>query len=195
VTEVTTLWISRRFVWLFVAAVVSISGSAQADETWSWVKPTCAPELRMFSIHRFSVVDPRDPNSDLLRQKYGIYDSKSLKDQPFICTIPPLPAAEGAHPAANGYTVKVVGHLDEHSDATSLRLIQDDVEIFLDGRSLGIMGLNQYGITMDADWIQVTETASLGLFIDTCTIEDVPSTPDVDKRLACKFDKYEPAKP
>jgi hypothetical protein len=172
-----------------------MSRAAFADETWSWVKPTCAPELRMFSIHRFSVVDPPDVDTNLLRQKYGIYDSKSLKDQPFTCIIPPLPAAAGEHPLANGYTVKIVGHLDEHHDATSYRVIQDDVEIFLDGGSLGSIGLNPYGITMGADSIQITEIAGLGLFTETCVIDNATQGDGLDKRLTCKFDKYEPPKP
>jgi hypothetical protein len=184
-----------------IAAAVLMSPVA-ADDIWSWVQVTCAPELRMFSIHRFSVVDAPGSGADLTdnaivapQQKYGIYGSKSLKAQPFTCTIPRLPAAAGGHLAANGYTVKIVGHLDEQSDATSYRLIQDDVEIYLDGRSLGSMGLNPYGITMGLDWIQVTEIEGFGLFTETCAIDDATPSDGVYKRLVCKYGKYEPAKP
>jgi hypothetical protein len=190
--------IFRFHLLLCIAAASFISASARADEQWSWVQITCAPELSLFSIHRFSVIDPPQLGREavaILQQKYGAYDSKSLKYHPLTCTIPPVPALSGTHDPIPGYTIKVLGHLDENSNATSLRMIADDAEIFLDGISLGVMGLNQYSAGIGPDWIKVTALNGIaaGFYIETCTIEDAPNPPDVDRRLTCKTTKYPPA--
>ena len=110
------------------------------------------------------------------------------------CTIPPVPALGGWHDTVPSYTAKVVGHLDEHRDASSYRLIADDAEIFLNGKSLGLMGLNPYGASIGPDWIKINaiDGIAVGLYVETCTIKDAPSTPDVDKRQSCKTTKYPP---
>src|SRR5260370_30253813 len=107
-----------RSSWLFVLLLLLICANpdcrpARADKLWSWVQITCSPELRMFSIRRLSVVDPpatylnkvREPSPAIvkaLERKFGIYDSKSLKSRPVICTIPPLAPAAGWHGGGDG---------------------------------------------------------------------------------------------
>jgi hypothetical protein len=117
----------------FLAALLLVFSSAfhpaHADEAWSFVQITCAPELGYFSIRRFFVMDlphmgpylteGQDPGRAVvaaLQRKNGIFDSKSLQDNPFDCSIPAVQAVQGWGDGHPGYEVRIVGHIDKVSD-------------------------------------------------------------------------------
>lgn len=160
----------RRLQFSFFAVLsltmASSVHSAHADEAWSFVQITCAPELGYFSIHRFFVMNPPYMGPYLtegleagpavvaaLQRKNGIFDSESLRDNPFDCSIPAVQAVQGWHDSRPGYEVRVVGHVDKISD-----LISPYTEVFLQGKSLGNISLNGGG---NIDSIEVWNDGAL----------------------------------
>jgi hypothetical protein len=146
------------------------------------VQLSCTPELGLFSVRRFQVPNIPDlgpyladgwkPDATVvkaLQQKYGIYDSRSLKRVPFECRIPSLPLAPGRRGEVPGFDVRVSGHFDESSSTGSYRTMADDAEIFLNGRSLGLVPLNPYGFTVENSPIDISQQEH-GLNIRKCAV-------------------------
>jgi hypothetical protein len=180
----------------FLASLLLISSSAvhsaHADEAWSFVQITCAPELGYFSIRRFFVMDlPHmgpylteglDPSPTVvaaLQRKNGIFDSESLRDNPFDCSIPSFQVTPGWNEGRPGYEVRVVGHLDKISD-----MISPYTEVFLQGKGLGNIFLNGGG---NIDSIEVWYDVALA--VRTCRI-----TPGTDvgnaQDITCRYEPF-----
>ena len=105
-----------------------------------------------------------------LEQTYNIFDSEGLKAHPFNCIIPNIPPIAGWEPSGRpGFVVKVTGRLDENSLQSSYRMITDEVDILVDGRSIGVMGLNPYGITLGPDTIEIAPDG-VGLVAGVCAV-------------------------
>ena len=174
-------------VLLTFGLLMATIGGTRADDAAGFVQLSCTPELGLFSVRRFQVpnipelgpylADGWKPEVAIVRalqQKYGIYDSRSLKRTPFECRIPSLPAASGRRGEVPGFDVKVSGHVDErqrHSDSStgSYRTMADDAEIFLNGRSLGLVPLGPYGFTVENSSIDISQQEH-GLNIRKCAV-------------------------
>jgi hypothetical protein len=117
---------------------------------------TCAPTLGYFSIQRITIMNlpnkgpylteglERGPGiAEALRRESRIFDSDGLEHEPFTCSITKLqsPTGWGAEKRP-GFDVKVIGHLDRHSEETSYCRIVDNAEVFLNGKSIGLIVLN-----------------------------------------------------
>jgi hypothetical protein len=174
---------------LAIGVALLTGGPALSDEPWGFVQITCAPELRYFAIRRFVMMNPPfkgqylteglDPGPAVvsaLETKYGIFDSKRLKEQPFECAIPRF--EPNARP---GFKVRIIGHLDENSAQTSYCRIVDDVEIFLDGRRIALMGLNPCGFASGPDLLEINGGIQLLITICSLDLSDV----GVARRLIC----------
>jgi hypothetical protein len=147
-------WIAGLVTSLSVA--VSTCGPARADEPWMFAQVTCAPTLGYFSIRLITIMNlpqmgpylteglnPSANVREALRRENGIVDSDSLKREPFTCSVaefkPPTGWGAVERPA---FDVKVIGHLDGYSEETSYCRIVDNAEVFLDGKSIGLLVLN-----------------------------------------------------
>ncbi len=161
-----------------------VGGAAQADEPWSFVQITCAPELSYVSVQRFTVMNPPSPGRYLsghvaspaavraIQVKYGMFDSESLKAHPFVCTIPPVPPIQGYDNARPGFAVRVEGRYEKPPDSVSdYAQMLDEVDISLNGRPLGRMGLNPAGIEIGPDTVSVAPNG-VGLTVIVCEISD-----------------------
>jgi hypothetical protein len=159
-----------RHVVLTVGLLMSSIASTRADDATGFVQLSCVPELGLFSARRFQVPDipalgpfltdglkPDAAVVKALQQRYGIYDSRALKQIPFECRIPSLPAAPGWRSEVPGFDVRVSGHFDENSLTGSYRQMADDAEIFLNGQSLGFVPLNPYGFTVQNSSIDISQ--------------------------------------
>ena len=146
----------------------AFSGRSSADEVYGFVQITCAPELGYFSIHRFQIYNlahggpyltdgsrPTAQTAQDTQRKYGIFRSRDLKEIPFECTIPRFKLIDEPGEMA-GFSVKVIGHLDENSDETSYSRISDDAEVFLNGKSIALMGLNPHGFVVGTSSLAMT---------------------------------------
>jgi hypothetical protein len=147
--------------WL-VGLVVSLSVAvaactpARADYPWMFAQLTCAPTLGYFSIRRITIMNlpnkgpylteglqPGPGIAEALRRENRIFDSDGLEREPFTCSIAKFksPTGWGAEERP-GFDVKVVGHLDRHSEETTYCRIVDNAEVFLNGKSIGLIVLN-----------------------------------------------------
>jgi len=180
----------------FLVSLLLISSSsvdsAHADEAWSFVQITCAPELGYFSIRRFFVMDlPHmgpylteglDPGATVvaaLQRKNGIFDSKSLQDNPFDCSIPSVQAVQGWGDGHPGFEVRVVGHLDKISD-----MISPYTEVFLQGKGLGNIFLNGGG---NIDSIEVWYDGAL----EVRTCREIPGTDLGNAQvITCRYEPF-----
>jgi hypothetical protein len=164
----------------------------RADEAWSFVQITCAPELGYFSIRRFFVMDlpnmgpylteglnPGRAAVAALQRKNGIFDSESLRDNPFDCSIPSVQAVQGWGDGHPGYEVRVVGHIDKVSD-----LISPYTTVFLQGKSLGNIFLNGGG---NIDSIEVWYDAALE--VRTCREKPEISTGYAED-VVCRYEPF-----
>jgi hypothetical protein len=180
----------------FLASLLLVFSSAfhssHANEAWSFVQITCAPELGYFSIRRFFVMDlpnmgpylteglnPGRAAVAALQRKNGIFDSESLRDSPFDCSIPAVQAVQGWGDGHSGYEVRVVGHIDKVSD-----LISPYTTVFLQGKSLGNIFLNGGG---NIDSIEVWYDVALE--VRTCR-----EKPDISaaytKEDVCRYEPF-----
>jgi hypothetical protein len=174
------------------------SGPAFADAAWHFVQIICAPELSYFGIHRIRIDNLPDDGPYLteglqpgaqqvaaVQAKYGIFDHLSLKAHPFVCNIPAVPLAPGWDNARPGFQVRVVGHNEGSDTESTYRLIRDDVEIFLNGRSIAQIGLNPYSAQFGPVSVSVSPSG-ISLSITRCEIDAQASTADVGKEhLTC----------
>jgi hypothetical protein len=176
----------------------SVVHPAHADEVWDFAQITCAPELGYFSIRRTSILDlphmgpyltqglePGPAVVDALKRKYGIFDSGGLQANPFECSIPAIPAVQGWGDGHPGYKVKVIGHLDKNSRESSYSKIADNAEVFLQGKSLGLVVLN---LTEGIDSIEVWYDAALE--VRTCRVTPGTNLGNAQAITCC----YEPFK-
>jgi hypothetical protein len=97
------------------------------------------------------------------------------------CSIPTLAGIPGWDPEERpGFGVKVVGHLDKNSQESSYRRIRDDAEVFLNGRSMGLLGLNPYGLSLGIDSIEIIQDGPR-LVVNTCSISTPVGTGGDDR--------------
>jgi hypothetical protein len=181
---------------LFAVLSLTIALSVRplrADEAWSFVQITCAPELGYFSIRRFFVMDlphmgpylteGHDPGRAVvtaLQRKYGIFDSGGLQANPFECSIPQFQAVQGwggdDHP---GFKVRVVGHLDKIED-----MISPYTTVSLQEKSLGNIYLNGGG---NIDSIEVWYDGALE--VRTCREKPEISTGYTEDAV-CRYEPF-----
>ncbi len=184
---------------LCIALNIMGTSAAVADEPWAFVQITCAPQISYFAIQRFTVMNIPFNGPYLthglnacpdaiaqLEREHQIFDSRGLRDRPYTCVIPAIPSNYGGKPtdARPGFTIRVVGHYDEkgNNEAIYHRMITDDVEIILNGKSIGDMRLNDYGQNFGPDTVSVAPDG-VGLTTTICTISDTP--PWITKHLTC----------
>ncbi|KRR10569.1 hypothetical protein CP49_12370 [Bradyrhizobium valentinum] len=185
-------------VLLTASLLLAPNGDARADDAAGFVQLICAPEVGLFSVRRFQIPNIPDlgpyladgwkPDETVVRtlqQKYGIYDSRALKQNPFECRIPSLPAASGRRAEVPGFHVKVTGQYDANSSTGSYRTMADHADIFLNGQHLGLVPLNPYGFTVENSSIDISQQER-GLNIRKCAV----SVESVDgSQLSCT-DKF-----
>jgi hypothetical protein len=145
-----------------VASVLSLSVTlalcfpAHADYPSMFAQVVCAPTLGYFSIRRITIMnlpnkgpylteglEPGPGVNEALRRDNLIFDSDGLEREPFTCSIAAFksPPGYGERERA-GFDVKVIGHLDRHSEESSYCRIVDNAEVFLNGKSIGLVVLN-----------------------------------------------------
>lgn len=183
----------RSFSVLFLLFLSA--GNSRADDAIGFVQLTCTPELGLFSAHRIQLPnipelgpylqDGRKPSAEtlkLLQDKYGLYESFSLKQKPLKCLIPALPAARGFRDLVPGFEVRVVGHFDADSANGSYRDMADNAEVLLNGRRVALLTLNPFGFTVETSSIDISQQEH-GLNLRTCSV----SAETVDGgKLDCK---------
>jgi hypothetical protein len=145
-----------------VASVLSMLAAmvlclpAHADYPWMFAQMVCAPTLGYFSIRRITIMnlpkkgpyltkglEPGPRIAEALRRTSLIFDSEGLKAEPFTCSIPGFTSPPGwGEPKRAAFNVKVVGHHDSNSEESSYCRIADNAEVFLNGRSIGLITLN-----------------------------------------------------
>ena len=143
---------------LFACILLALAAApppARADEPWQFVQVTCVKELGYFAVRRFTVMnlpkkgpylteglDPGPAAVEAVR-RHNIFDAGDIKDRPIDCEIAPLPAIMGWGARDRpGFKVKVIGHLDRDSNETSYCRIANHVEVFVDNKRIGGIGLN-----------------------------------------------------
>jgi hypothetical protein len=128
---------------------------AHADFPWMFAQVVCAPTLGYFSIRRITIMnlpekgpylteglEPGAGIAESLRRDNQIFDADGLEREPFSCAIPGFKPPPGWGTARVGFDVKVIGHLDRHSEESSYCRIVDNAEVFLNGKSIGLIVLN-----------------------------------------------------
>lgn len=176
----------RNLCLLLTVAALSLSrpDESAADTLWGFVQITCAPEIGYFSVRRFQVPDLPEKGPYLtegltpgpeavaaLQHKYGIYDSKVLKEHPFKCSIPAQKLEPGWNiSATTGFSVQVDGHLDENSEETTYARIRDDAEVFLNNKSVALLPLNPWGFTKEVSTLEISQVG-LELRVYKCSVE------------------------
>ena len=175
-----------KFTLLVAMMVCGQSNSVRADELWGFVQITCAPEISYFAVKRFQIYNPPHKGPYLseglsagqaqieaLQKKYGIYTSDSLSKHPFECVIPPIKPVPGWDASlTRGYTAKVAGHVNSDDSKTSYRQIIDNVEVFLDGKSVGTLGLNPYGFTVGTSSVEISSGQQPDLIQIVCALPE-----------------------
>jgi hypothetical protein len=139
-----------------LSVAMAASAPARADYPWMFAQVTCTPILGYFSIRRITIMNLPDkgpylteginPGADVreaLRRENGIFDSDGLERKPFTCSIAKFksPTGWGAEERP-GFDVKVIGHYDRDSEEGSYCRIADNVEIIVNGKSIGRIVLN-----------------------------------------------------
>jgi hypothetical protein len=138
-----------------VSAVVTPGFPAHADYPWMFAQVVCAPTLGYFSIRRITIMNlpnmgpylteglnPGAGVAEALRREHRIFDSDGLEREPVSCSIASFKPPPGWGKERPGFEIKVVGHLDRHSEESSYCMIADNAEVFLNGRSIGLIVLN-----------------------------------------------------
>jgi hypothetical protein len=143
--------------WFSASLTVAMAAStpARADFPWMFAQITCAPILGYFSIRRITVWNLPDKGPYLtdglfpgagvreaLERDNGIFGSESLSAKPFTCSIPEFKPPPGWGAGRPSFDVKVIGHYDRNSEEGSYCRIVDNIEVFVNGKSIGLMVLN-----------------------------------------------------
>jgi hypothetical protein len=133
------------------------SSAAFADTFNDYVQVTCAPEIGYFAIRRFGVMNlPHDvarrigksPGTTIT--EHGIYDVFQLKAAPVECNLrvglgSEEPEWKTGEPKL--IRLRVTGFYDDNNGATtSYHLIVEYVEVSLEGKKVGELSLNPYGL-------------------------------------------------
>lgn len=169
-----------------------LSTGVRADELWGFVQITCAPEISYFSVRRFQIYNPPsmgpylseglsagEAQIEALQKKYGIYSSDSLSKHPFECVIPPIKPILGWDATLTpGYTARVVGHVDTDDSKTSYRQMVNNAEVFLNGKPIGALHLNPYGLTHGTSSVEISSGAQPDLVQIVCALPDDTITSD-----------------
>lgn len=170
----------------------------RADEMRGFVRIACAPELGYFSIRRVLIMDllhmgpylteglePGPTVVTALQRKYGVFDSGSLRDNPFECSIPEVQAVQGWHGSQPGYKVRVVGYRAKNGQEGDYHMIANDAEVFLQGKSLGRLVLN---LPDGIDLIEVWHD-DVSLQVRTCEIPQGADT-GIPYNLTCRYEPF-----
>jgi hypothetical protein len=177
---------------LFVT--LALCNPAHADYPWMFVHIVCAPTLGYFSIRRITIMnlpnkgpyltDGLEPGAGIsaaLRRDNLIFDSEGLKTEPFMCSVPGFtpPPGWGGPPRAS-FKVEVVGHHDRNSGESSYCNIADNAEVFLNGKSLGLIPLNPCA---SGDTPVIIEVAHNGveLIVNKCVLPSIFEAPSGNK--------------
>ena len=182
---------------LSVAAAVFVTKAARADWPWGFVQVTCIPELSYFSIQRFTIYNipkggpyltagalPSNSINNRMHEHYGVYDnSQYLEKHPVTCTIPPVLHAWDSPKNYFGFTVKIVGRYNVSPEESDYSHMLDEVDILVDGKQVGTMGLNPYGLGLDQDLIQVNPNG-IGTQLYKCSIVQSSGPADGKSNLA-----------
>jgi hypothetical protein len=194
ISLVSLLRRSSGYFWaLMVLFSVGTVHSVHADEAWDFVQITCAPELGYFSIRRFFVMnlpskgpylteglDPGPAAVATLQRKNGIFDAKSLQDNPAECAIPAVSATQGWNDGRPSYSARVVGHLYKIDD-----LISPVAEVFFQGKSLGNIYTNGGGSIVSIEtWYDGA------LEVRTCQKTPWTDAADGALNLTCRFEPF-----
>ncbi|SRR5579871_3736906 len=146
-------WIIGSAVSLSVAIAVCVP--ARADYPWMFAQITCAPTLGYFSIRRITIMNLPNKGpylteglelgpgiAEALRRESRIFDSDGLEHEPFTCSIAKFksPTGWGAEERP-GFDVKVIGHLEHNSEDADYCRIVNNAEVFLNGKSIGLIPL------------------------------------------------------
>jgi hypothetical protein len=135
---------------------VALCFPAHADYPFMFAQITCAPALGYFSIRRITIMnlpnkgpylteglEPGPGVDEALRRDHLIFDSDGLEGEPFSCSIPGFKPPVGWGSATRAaFDVKVIGHRDHDSQESSYCRIVDNVEVLLNGKSIGLIVLN-----------------------------------------------------
>ncbi len=181
----TRRWTAQAIVaGVLVAAICSLlPQTVAADELSGFVQMTCAPEIGYFSIRRFQVANlpkngryltegliPGQSAVEALQKKYGVYDSRSLKNHPYECSIPAFKLTPGwGAGEMTGFSIRVSGHLDVNSNATTYQSIADNAEVFLNGKSVALIGLNPHGFMLGVSSLAISQE-NPGLNLSKCSV-------------------------
>ena len=140
---------------LSMLATMAQSFPAHADYPWMFAQMVCAPTLGYFSIRRITIMnlphkgpylteglEPGPGIAEALRRSSLIFDSEGLKTEPLTCSIPDFTPPAGWGTKRTGFNIKVIGHHDHSSEESSYCRMADNVEVFLNGKSIGLITLN-----------------------------------------------------
>jgi len=175
-----------------VLAVTAIAGlglasPARADETFEFLKVTCAQELHYFSVQRVLVYNLpengpyRDKqwaasaaSSARLAKRHGLFDEASLVRKPFVCAISRLPPVEGSEPDGRPAITVTVRSASTPNASSRGRISIGRLgvfEIVANSKSLGVISIGEGKRASDLTAIEVKADGT-GINVRTCRAKD-----------------------
>jgi hypothetical protein len=159
------------------AGAIAHSRAALADQFYSVVHITCAPEIGYFAARRFMLVNPPAESDQQIKSlltkiaaAHGIYTAVALKDAPLECDLVLGAKAANQPDQKQPLRLRVQGIFNnQNGQATSYRQITEQVEVSAEGKVLGRLLLNPYGFEVGPTDLMEVFYNGANVWVRTCS--------------------------